>query len=1173
MFSGLLLVLTVVALFMAKSAMDRAAAAQEELGRLRAAMDALARRVWRQEDVEPEPSAGAPAPVPAAESGRGYTEPPAPEPPVVEPLVQPVAAFEAAPESPPPPPPPPPAPEPVIPPPPRPRRPPFDWEKLIGVKLFSWLGGIALVIAALFFLQLAVQNGWLRPAVRAVIGIATGAALIAVCELKVARPYKFTANAMHGAGIAILYATLFATYALWHLASATVVFGGMILVTAVAVGLAIARDSIFIALLGLLGGFATPAMLSTGENRPFGLFSYLLLLNIGLAWVAMKKRWPLLTAISIAFTVIYQWAWVAKFLTASQFPLAAGIFLTFAASSTLALWFARSSDDKQKAFDVVAVAGAAMPLLFAFVGAAVPAYGAHYNLLFGFLLLITGGLSLIGIRRGPGWLHIVGGIVTILVFILWSLMSYHAEAWPVVLVWLAAFVVSQLVAAHFTELPSFTVAPALFVMFPILIAIEKATALPLLVFTILFTLLAIVAAYAILHDAGIVYFLAAFLTIAAEAVWSTNYLTPERLHGALAIYGIFAVFFLGVPLIARRFDRTFTPRGAIAILLLASIAMLFFLAAGPVASSALWGLALLLAVVNMGAMFEARTSTRPLLAAAGILLSWIVIAVWSIGSMNAANLIPGLAVVGGFGVLAVAGNLWAAHDSDKPASFVNATFLGLVGHVFLLFVAGQKALAFPPWPLFAVLFVLDLAIGIAAIYTRRHKLMLSAMGASQVVLMVWAANAAIPPWPIVALGAAIAVAAMALAWFAINRSFAGAAVVALFLGDAVLIVAGQSAKLPVFAPLLVAHLVLLLALLVLAWITEEHAMATAAVPLLALATGLARTGSPTQEFVFSGAIFAVFLAYPLLLGARAKRSIQPYLAATLASVPFFFFGRHAMRGAHLDFMIGALPVFEAVLMLLLVVRLLKLERVLSRLALVSAAALAFITVAIPLQLEKQWITIGWALEGAALVWLFKRIPHRGLLVWSGALLTAVFVRLVFNSAVFAYHPQQHQAIVNWYMYTYLVAAICFFAAAKWCRDWLPPVLGRLKPAATLSGAGAILLFFLLNIEIADFYSHGPVLTFNFFSSSLAQDLTYTIGWALFAVAMLVAGIRLHSRATRVAAILLLLGTVGKCFIHDLWRLGGLYRVGSFLGLSISLVLVGVLLQRFVMLKNPAAETS
>ena len=49
------------------------------------------------------------------------------------------------------------------------------------------------------------------------------------------------------------------------------------------------------------------------------------------------------------------------------------------------------------------------------------------------------------------------------------------------------------------------------------------------------------------------------------------------------------------------------------------------------------------------------------------------------------------------------------------------------------------------------------------------------------------------------------------------------------------------------------------------------------------------------------------------------------------------------------------------------------QRDLGRLALVAGATLAFLTVAIPLQLRHQWITIGWALEGAAVAWLYTRI--------------------------------------------------------------------------------------------------------------------------------------------------------------------------------------------------------
>ena len=131
-----------------------------------------------------------------------------------------------------------------------------------------------------------------RPPIRVAIGVIVATALLVVCELKAARKYRVTANALDAAAIAILFATFFAAHALWDLIPASVTFGLLILVTVLAVLLSIRHDSRFIAVLGLLGGFATPALLSTGENRPIPLFTYLLLLNVGLAWVAFKKGWP-----------------------------------------------------------------------------------------------------------------------------------------------------------------------------------------------------------------------------------------------------------------------------------------------------------------------------------------------------------------------------------------------------------------------------------------------------------------------------------------------------------------------------------------------------------------------------------------------------------------------------------------------------------------------------------------------------------------------------------------------------------------------------------------------------------------------------------------------------------------------------------------------------------------
>lgn len=84
-----------------------------------------------------------------------------------------------------------------------------------------------------------------------------------------------------------------------------------------------------------------------------------------------------------------------------------------------------------------------------------------------------------------------------------------------------------------------------------------------------------------------------------------------------------------------------------------------------------------------------------------------------------------------------------------------------------------------------------------------------------------------------------------------------------------------------------------------------------------------------------------------------------------------------------------------------------------------------------------------------------------------------------------------------------------------------------------------------------------------------EDEWVTVGWACFAVGLLVAGIAVRSRPGRIAAIALLAVTVVKGFLLDLGRLDGLYRVASFVGLAVSLALV---LQRFALSeRSPGSE--
>ena len=234
-------------------------------------------------------------------------------------------------------------------------------------------------------------------------------------------------------------------------------------------------------------------------------------------------------------------------------------------------------------------------------------------------------------------------------------------------------------------------------------------------------------------------------------------------------------------------------------------------------------------------------------------------------------------------------------------------------------------------------------------------------------------------------------------------------------------------------------------------------------------------------------------------------------------------------------------------------------------------ALFFITLIFPVQFDRQWITIGWALEGAALLWLFHRVPHPGLRLTGVGLLIAAFVRLAFNPAVLEYHQRSATPIFNWYLYTYGIATICLFAGTKLLAPPRNLVLKSNAPAI-LGTLGTVLAFLLMNIEIADYFSApGSTLAFQF-GGDLGREMTYTIAWALFALVMIVVGIVKKLPAARYAAMGLLCVTLLKLFIHDLAQLGQLYRIGAFIGVAVIAMLASFAYQKFFTASEKAKES-
>lgn len=181
---------------------------------------------------------------------------------------------------------------------------PVDWESLAGT-WFNRVGIVALVFGVSFFLKYAFDHRWIGELGRVVLGILAGMAMLAAGDRFARTGMAYYGRMLLGGGICVLYLSGYSAFAYYHLITQTAAFSFLVAVTASACALAVRQDARPIATLGLLGGFLTPKLLSTGSVQEHALFGYLLVLNLGLMAVARFKDWRELGLLALALTELY----------------------------------------------------------------------------------------------------------------------------------------------------------------------------------------------------------------------------------------------------------------------------------------------------------------------------------------------------------------------------------------------------------------------------------------------------------------------------------------------------------------------------------------------------------------------------------------------------------------------------------------------------------------------------------------------------------------------------------------------------------------------------------------------------------------------------------------------------------------------------------------------------
>ena len=868
----------------------------------------------------------------------------------------------------------------------------IDWERWIGVRGAAVLGGAVLALAGLFFFRYSIEHGLIPPWLRVVLGTLVGVACIGVSELRLRERYAATANALVGGGIVVLYAAFWAARSMYGLIGTPAAFVLLIAVTAAGCVLSWRHDSLVVALIGLIGGFATPLMVSSGADRPIGLFAYILLLDVGMLYLARQRRWPLLAVLSLAGTLLYEGMWITLRMGPDRLFLGLTILGVFAILFVIAGQLAPQTAEPR--WLISQAGGVLLPFAFALYFAASARLGAH---------LYPTAMLLVLLGLAAGWL------------------------------------------AEVHKLPWLGLA-------------------------------------------------AASATVSVAAVWLLAHpLTTALAWEAAVLCVLFALVF-----------HVFVERD-------------------PARSS------------------QEGPAPAALVSAVGLMAVLIVVATTTSGVP------PWPWLAGWLGLTAL-----MTRHGDFPErerlGLVAALALGVA--LSLFHGAHGREAAFPGHPLF-----LGVLIAIAAGFQ------VVAVARAESTRARWAEHAA-------SLFAIVVLLPLVQPDLVRSVSPHLFLTVSLTLG---FLVALSAARSGIGRWLLAATAATALV----------HAGWTWEYPGLAHDMPIA-----SHALVIQLIAVALFSSWPFATSQRFKTEPWAWYAAALAGPAWFLSLRRLFEWRFGDAAIGLLPLLLAGAALAGAQRTRRLWAESepwqsSAFVWFLVVALGFITVAIPLQLAKEWITIGWALEGLAVTMLWRRYDHPGLKYFALALLGGATVRLVANPAVLGYYPRPSWRIVNWLAYTYLAPAAALLRVADLlrvdevgrARDWEQPVYAPGYPVGAIASGlcGLVVIFLWINLAIADWFATGATLQVSF-ERLPARDLTMSIAWAAYALVLLALGVRRTSTALRWVSLALMMLTIGKVFLYDLGELRDLYRVASLLGLAVSLIVVSLAYQRFVLRKTPAEGT-
>ena len=184
-------------------------------------------------------------------------------------------------------------------------------ESVIGERWLVRVGAVVLVLGLGFLYKYSVEHGWVPPIWRVIGGGLGGLLIWTLGSTFLRQGRQALGQGFIGCGSAVLYLTTFAAQTLYGFLPPGAAFAAMVAVTAVTVVLALRHEALSLAILAQTGGFLTPVLVGIGHPDPHLLFAYLLLLDAGLLYVAVRRSWSSMIVLGWLGTGLLATLWSA----------------------------------------------------------------------------------------------------------------------------------------------------------------------------------------------------------------------------------------------------------------------------------------------------------------------------------------------------------------------------------------------------------------------------------------------------------------------------------------------------------------------------------------------------------------------------------------------------------------------------------------------------------------------------------------------------------------------------------------------------------------------------------------------------------------------------------------------------------------------------------------------